>query len=79
MMTSQEYAKIRKKHEEDMRKKAKNDTAVAQEIWDRLDDNERHGVRFGLFPAWIDREYKMEKGVTVALMNICDKKLGMIM
>lgn len=45
----------------------------AQKIWDTMDENERHGVKFGLFPA-----NKMPQGLskehthdlTVALMKM---------
>jgi len=73
------YETIRRKHAEDVKKQDKNYDAIANEIWNKLNDNERHGIRFGLFPAWIDKEYKMEHGVTVALLRVCDKKLGMVM
>ena len=26
-------------------------------IWDQMNESERHGVRFGLFPAWVGRDY----------------------
>jgi hypothetical protein len=42
-----------------------NETIEA--IWQRMDDNERFGVQFGLFPAWVE-EYSLSREDHVALM-----------
>ena len=55
---------------------------TAQEIWDKMDDNQKHGVRFGLFPAEIMREYDDQfKGpeLAVALMAVAAADGGMVM
>lgn len=54
----------------------------AQEIWDSMDDNERTGVRVGLFPYGKMMEAEAEgytgRDLSVALMKIAEKKGGMI-
>ncbi len=58
---------------------------LAQEIWDAMDKNERHGVRFGMFPAgkMRDAETKLaavgvsSRPLSSALMAIAEKNGGM--
>jgi hypothetical protein len=38
------------------------------QVWERMDANERYGVRFGLFPAWVE-EYELTTEDHVALMG----------
>lgn len=38
------------------------------EIWERMNDSERYGVPFGLFPAWV-QEYELTHEETVELMG----------
>lgn len=64
-----------------MERKSQQETcAKAQEIWDSMDANERHGVRFGMFPAAkmqaADKEgYGNE--LSIALIDIASKNGGM--
>lgn len=53
--------------------------AKAQEIWAGMDDNQRHGVRFGLFPAEVMREAEAQgyKGLSIELMDIAKNNGGM--
>lgn len=54
----------------------------AQEIWADMDQNQRTGVRVGLFPAEIMREAEAEsyqgKELCVALMDVAKNNGGMI-
>ncbi len=40
-----------------------------QETWNRMNQSEKHGVKFGLFPSWID-QYKLTKEDHVELMKM---------
>lgn len=53
--------------------------AKAQQIWDEMDDNERHGVRFGLFPAdkMLAAEAEGFSGLSIELMEIAKQNGGM--
>ena len=55
--------------------------AAAQAAWDKMTANERHGIRFGLFPAWIGElpAFGVQGGrlFHVALMAVADKNGGM--
>ena len=55
--------------------------AKAQKIWDNMDDNEKCGVRFGMFPAGKMQDAEAEgyqgKDLAVALMDIASKNGGM--
>ncbi len=47
--------------------------ALARELWRAMDDNERHGVKFGLFPARImptTLTRTQQTALTVELMNL---------
>jgi len=50
-------------------------------MWDRFDSNEKHGVRFGLFPAREMQEAEAEgynfRDISVALMDIAARDGGM--
>ena len=55
---------------------------MAALVWQNMDDNERHGVRFGLFPA---NKMKVAEDagynglqLCVALMNVAKANGGMI-
>lgn len=37
-------------------------------IWDRMNDSERFGCKFGLFPVWIE-EYNLSNGELAQLMT----------
>lgn len=54
----------------------------AQELWDNMDENEKTGVRFGMFPAGPMQDAESDgyngKDLAVELMNIADKERGMI-
>jgi len=58
-----------------------SDQEKAQEIWDGMDDNERTGVRFGMFPAGKMAEAEKEgykgKELCVALMDVAKQNGGM--
>ena len=53
---------------------------AAQELWDEMDEDQRHGIRFGLFPAKLmlryDGAFKGPK-LSVALMDIAKNNGGM--
>lgn len=53
----------------------------AADIWAAMDRNERHGVRFGLFPALKMNEAEREgfngRLLCIALMNCAEKDGGM--
>lgn len=55
--------------------------AKAREIWDSMDDNEKTGVRFGMFPAGRMQDAESDgyngKDLAVALMNIAEEEGGM--
>lgn len=63
---------------EEIRDKAKR-MKKAQEIWDKMDDNQRHGVRFGLFPAEVMMAAEAEgyKRLSIELMEVASKNGGM--
>jgi hypothetical protein len=66
----------------DADKFAKLDAALkAAELWNSMTDNERHGIRFGLFPAKIMEAAAKEgfnaRELCVALMNCAKKDGGM--
>lgn len=53
--------------------------AKAQEMWESMDDNEKHGVRFGMFPAGVMKKAE-DEGFTkmaVPLMDIASAQGGM--
>jgi len=56
--------------------------AMAVAIWNKMDKNEKTGVRFGLFPANKMREAEKEgfngKDLCVALMDCATKNGGMV-
>jgi hypothetical protein len=64
-----------------MRKSREEISARAAAIWASLDDNEKHGIRFGLFPATkmrdIERDGFRLHDVTVALMDEAKRNGGM--
>ena len=39
-----------------------------REIWDKMNDSEKFGCQFGLFPSWL-LEYKLTTDETVELMK----------
>jgi hypothetical protein len=53
----------------------------AQELWDRFDENQRVGVRFGMFPAEPMQDAIAEghdsRLLSVALMDVASKNGGM--
>lgn len=55
--------------------------AKAERMWEEMDDNQRHGVRFGLFPAEVMRAAEDEgftfKVMAVPLMDVAQRKGGM--
>lgn len=40
------------------------------EMWDKMNDNEKFGCQFGLFPKWLDDQYHPTKDETVKLMGM---------
>lgn len=54
--------------------------AKAEEIWKGMDDNQRHGVRFGLFPYEVMKKAEDEgyKRLSIELMEVAEKNGGMI-
>jgi len=56
--------------------------AKAAEIWQAMDRNARHGVRFGLFPAEImaaaERDGHDGRELAIALMDCAEKDGGML-
>lgn len=56
--------------------------AKAAAIWQVMDRNARHGVRFGLFPAEVMAEAEREgfdgRLLAIALMECAEKDGGMI-
>lgn len=56
-------------------------TLKAEDIWAAMDKNEKHGVRFGLFPAVKMREAEKEgyegRFLSIALMDCAEKDGGM--
>lgn len=54
--------------------------AKAEEIWAGMNDSERHGVRFGLFPYHVMMAAEAEgyKRLSVELMAVAEKNGGMI-
>jgi len=58
-----------------------NEKDKAQEIWDGMDENERAGVRFGLFPygkmTAAEAEGCDSKDLCVALMDVAKENGGM--
>jgi hypothetical protein len=53
---------------------------VAQKVWDEvLDDNQKVGIRLGLFPAEVMKEYDTfpSPQFAVALMAVATEKGGM--
>ena len=63
------------------RKTADETTAKAKELWEAMDSNERHGIRFGMFPARTMRDAEMEgydsRRLTIALMDVASANGGM--
>lgn len=65
---------------------------AATSVWNSLDANGRHGIRFGLFPAKAMKQAEVEFGMTedgtpyrdfgrllaIALMDIASKNGGML-
>ena len=55
--------------------------AKARELWAAFDQNERHGIRFGMFPAGPMRTAEAEgfdgHKLTVALMDVASENGGM--
>jgi len=68
--------------EKDYRLRRAEAAQAAEKIWAGMTDNERHGVRFGLFPAKTmtnhDYAHIEPRLLTVALMDIAQKNGGMI-
>lgn len=65
-----------------MDKKTMNETTIkAENIWAAMDKNEKHGVRFGLFPAYKMTDAEVEgfdqRLLCVALMRCAEKDGGM--
>ncbi|MHC4180235.1 MAG: hypothetical protein ACYSWU_22245 [Planctomycetota bacterium] len=56
---------------------------AAAELWESFDDNQKHGVRFGLFPAGAMQDPKYahieSRRLSVALMDCAERDGGMIM
>ena len=56
-------------------------TSKARDIWDSMDDNEKAGVRFGMFPAGKMQDAESDgysgKDLAVALMEIATEEGGM--
>jgi hypothetical protein len=52
---------------------------VARQLWDGMDENQRTGVRFGLFPAEIMQAHQEIDGheLAVALMDVATANGGM--
>lgn len=53
---------------------------IAQKIWAEMDDNQKVGVRFGLFPAEVMSKYESDfRGpeLAVALMQVAKEDGGM--
>lgn len=55
-------------------------TIKVKEIWGKMNESEKYGCQFSLFPAWV-LEYKLTTDETVELMkegkpNINDKEAG---
>lgn len=42
---------------------------LVQQVWDRMNESERHGVSMGLFPSWV-LDYNLSHEQTVALMKM---------
>ena len=38
-----------------------------------MNENEKYGCRFGLFPMWVARDYKPTKAETIELMGLAEK------
>ncbi len=59
-----------------------NYKAKAGAIWLQLNESEKTGIRFGLFPLKFMKEAEIEgykgKELCVALMEVAEKKGGMI-
>ena len=57
-------------------------TKYAQVQWDKMNDSEKCGVRFGLFPMWQHTEAETDgmpsHEVTCALLDIAQKNGGML-
>lgn len=58
-----------------------SDQEKAQEIWNAMDENERTGVRFGMFPLEkmqaAEKEGYNGKDLCVALMDVAKQNGGM--
>lgn len=52
-----------------------NDDAL--KLWEQMNESERTGVRFGLFPARLFDAKKDNHDLVVALMDIASKNGGM--
>jgi len=39
------------------------------EIWARMNESEKFGCQFGLFPSWVLQDYKLNKEETVKLIE----------
>jgi len=65
-----------------MTRKTREDvTAKALELWQAFSENERFGVRFGMFPAEPMRQAEAEgftsRDLTLALMDVAARNGGM--
>jgi hypothetical protein len=53
----------------------------AKEVWDKMNDSQKHGVRFGMFPAEVMRQAEQEgfagREFTCALMDCASQNGGM--
>lgn len=51
----------------------------AEETWKQLNDSQKHGVRFGLFPLEVMNKLEAEgfKDMAVPLMKVAEKNGGM--
>jgi len=61
-----------------MQNKEKNnavDEEKIKRIWDRMNENERLGLKFGLFPAWTLAE-NLTKDESVKLMRLYEEQTG---
>ncbi len=56
-------------------------TEAAQAAWDGMDDNAKHGIRFGLFPADLMCELETQgfksQEISLALMGCAERNGGM--
>lgn len=52
----------------------------AEEIWAGMNASERHGVRFGMFPAGVMQQAEDQgyKKLSIELMAVAEKNGGMI-